>query len=175
MTQTRTFLLFAWLMVAALLWMEWTKERQLPRPAVAPGCGRAPAGRCPPARFLSTCRAARRPRWRPRDHRQCTDVTLMNDVRRCSSMSAHTAPVLAYPQTRKACSPPSCFSTPSAGLRRRAQRRVAGTVCPSRSGQPEAWVRSVLAIFRPRHRARVANTETCLPVAPYTLVACGTH
>ena len=34
MTQTRTFLLFAWLMVAALLWMEWNKE-QAPRPAAA--------------------------------------------------------------------------------------------------------------------------------------------
>ena len=30
MTQTRTFLLFAWLMVAALLWMEWNKEKQAP-------------------------------------------------------------------------------------------------------------------------------------------------
>ena len=31
MTQTRTFLLFAWLMVAAFLWMEWNKEQQ-PQP-----------------------------------------------------------------------------------------------------------------------------------------------
>ncbi len=31
MTQTRTFLIFAWLMVAAFLWMEWNKEQQ-PQP-----------------------------------------------------------------------------------------------------------------------------------------------
>lgn len=31
MTQTRTFLIFAWLMVAAFLWMEWNKEHQ-PQP-----------------------------------------------------------------------------------------------------------------------------------------------
>ncbi|GAB6195302.1 membrane protein insertase YidC [Lysobacter xanthus] len=31
MNQTRVFLLFAWLMVATLLWMEWTKERAAPQ------------------------------------------------------------------------------------------------------------------------------------------------
>ena len=30
MTQTRTFLIFAWLMVATLLWMEWGKEKSAP-------------------------------------------------------------------------------------------------------------------------------------------------
>ena len=35
MTQTRTFLILAWLMVATLLWMEWGKERDAP-PAAAP-------------------------------------------------------------------------------------------------------------------------------------------
>ncbi len=38
MNQTRVFLIFAWLMVATLLWMEWGKERDVaraPRPAVA--------------------------------------------------------------------------------------------------------------------------------------------
>ena len=37
MTQTRTFLILAWLMVATLLWMEWGKERSVasqPAPAV---------------------------------------------------------------------------------------------------------------------------------------------
>ncbi|MBJ6979220.1 membrane protein insertase YidC [Luteimonas sp. MC1895] len=44
MNQTRTFLIFAWLMVATLLWMEWGKEQREPLPAaeatsatVAPG------------------------------------------------------------------------------------------------------------------------------------------
>ena len=35
MNQTRTFLIFAWLMVATLLWMEWGKEQREPAPAVA--------------------------------------------------------------------------------------------------------------------------------------------
>ena len=30
MNQTRVFLIFAWLMVAMLLWMEWGKERAAP-------------------------------------------------------------------------------------------------------------------------------------------------
>ena len=37
MTQTRTFLILAWLMVATLLWMEWGKERDAaaaPAPAI---------------------------------------------------------------------------------------------------------------------------------------------
>jgi YidC/Oxa1 family membrane protein insertase len=33
MNQTRAFLIFAWLMVATLLWMEWGKERNAPPPA----------------------------------------------------------------------------------------------------------------------------------------------
>ena len=33
MNQTRTFLIFAWLMVATLLWMEWGKEQREPLPA----------------------------------------------------------------------------------------------------------------------------------------------
>src|SRR5690606_10432245 len=35
MNQTRVFLILAWLMVAVLLWMEWSKERAAP-PALAP-------------------------------------------------------------------------------------------------------------------------------------------
>jgi len=39
MNQTRTFLIFAWLMVAMLLWMEWSREQITPAPtdsAIAP-------------------------------------------------------------------------------------------------------------------------------------------
>lgn len=35
MNQTRVFLIFAWLMVATLLWMEWNKEQSAPPPAPA--------------------------------------------------------------------------------------------------------------------------------------------
>ena len=33
MNQTRVFLIFAWLMVAVLLWMEWGREKAAPDPA----------------------------------------------------------------------------------------------------------------------------------------------
>ena len=36
MNQTRVFLIFAWLMVATLLWFEWSREKAAPAaPAVA--------------------------------------------------------------------------------------------------------------------------------------------
>ena len=38
MNQTRTFLIFAWLMVATLLWMAWSKEQAAP---VVPGSATA--------------------------------------------------------------------------------------------------------------------------------------
>jgi YidC/Oxa1 family membrane protein insertase len=41
MNQTRTFLIFAWLMVAVLLWMEWGKDKQ-PAPAEAETAQQAP-------------------------------------------------------------------------------------------------------------------------------------
>lgn len=40
MNQTRTFLIFAWIMVAVLLWMEWGKEQ---RPPAAPTAATQPA------------------------------------------------------------------------------------------------------------------------------------
>ena len=36
MTQTRTFLILAWLMVAVLLWMEWGKQHKAGDAAVLP-------------------------------------------------------------------------------------------------------------------------------------------
>ena len=36
MNQTRLFLIFAWLMVATLLWMEWGKEQQAARTPTTP-------------------------------------------------------------------------------------------------------------------------------------------
>ena len=49
MTQTRTFLILAWLMVATLLWMEWGKERDAaaaPAPAI-PTATQAPGAATP--------------------------------------------------------------------------------------------------------------------------------
>ena len=111
MTQTRTFLLFAWLMVAALLWMEWNKERQLPPPAAAaqvagvqsavPGAaGAVPSASVPgsvPAPVVAAASAAAVPR-----------VTLRNDVLvlQLDGRSVTGAQLLAYPQTREPGAPP---------------------------------------------------------------------
>ena len=47
MNQTRVFLIFAWLMVAVLLYMEWTREKTAPPPAPttssAPSVGAVPS------------------------------------------------------------------------------------------------------------------------------------
>ncbi|MEO6226476.1 MAG: membrane protein insertase YidC, partial [Thermomonas sp.] len=58
MTQTRTFLFIAWLMVAAFLWMEWNKEHQ-PQPvaqtpsAVVAAAGAVPSANIPAANIPS--------------------------------------------------------------------------------------------------------------------------
>ena len=45
MNQTRVFLIFAWLMVATLLWFEWSRDKAAPaQPAVAAQTAAAPAG-----------------------------------------------------------------------------------------------------------------------------------
>ncbi|KAB7768747.1 membrane protein insertase YidC [Xanthomonas maliensis] len=48
MNQTRVFLIFAWLMVAALLWMEWGKDKAAAN-APAPVAAQVPAARDPDA------------------------------------------------------------------------------------------------------------------------------
>ena len=111
MTQTRTFLLFAWLMVAALLWMEWNKERQPPPPAagaqvagvqtgVPVAAGAVPSASVPgsaPAPAVAAASAAAVP-----------TVTLRNDVLvlRPDGRSVTGAQLLAYPQTRAPGAPP---------------------------------------------------------------------
>ncbi|HMM24941.1 MAG TPA: membrane protein insertase YidC, partial [Pseudoxanthomonas mexicana] len=45
MNQTRVFLIFAWLMVATLLWFEWSRDKAAPaQPTVAAQTATAPAG-----------------------------------------------------------------------------------------------------------------------------------
>ncbi|HTL13557.1 MAG TPA: membrane protein insertase YidC [Thermomonas sp.] len=112
MTQTRTFLLFAWLMVAALLWVEWNKEQQ-PAPAAAavpaaaaradaavPAAGVPTAtvpGQPAPAPAASTDAAASAPR-----------ITLRNDVLALAldGRSVVDAKLLRYPQSQAPGSPP---------------------------------------------------------------------
>ncbi|MCF5956977.1 membrane protein insertase YidC, partial [Xanthomonas perforans] len=49
MNQTRVFLIFAWLMVAALLWMEWGKDKAAANAPVAAATQAVPAARDPDA------------------------------------------------------------------------------------------------------------------------------
>ena len=108
MTQTRTFLLFAWLMVAALLWMEWNKERQpqadaapaTTQAAVPSASGAVPTATVPgsaPSPMASAAPAAAAP-----------SVQLKNDVLalQLDGRSITGAQLLKYPQTRAAGSPP---------------------------------------------------------------------
>ena len=109
MSQTRTFLLFAWLMVAALLWMEWNKEQVPQAAAVAPtaampstasaagtGVPAATVTGAVPAPVVAAAPAA------------ATTITLRNDVLslQLDGRSVTGAQLLAYPQTREANSPP---------------------------------------------------------------------
>ena len=58
MNQTRVFLIFAWLMVATLLWFEWSREKAAPAaPAVATQTA-APAGSTVPAPVSSSAPAS---------------------------------------------------------------------------------------------------------------------
>ena len=49
MNQTRVFLIFAWLMVAVLLWMEWSREQAAPAPAAPTTSAPAAAANVPAA------------------------------------------------------------------------------------------------------------------------------
>ncbi|WP_448482151.1 membrane protein insertase YidC [Pseudoxanthomonas mexicana] len=50
MNQTRVFLIFAWLMVATLLWFEWSRDKAAPaQPTVAAQTAAAPAGSTVPS------------------------------------------------------------------------------------------------------------------------------
>ncbi|WP_027079438.1 membrane protein insertase YidC [Luteimonas mephitis] len=123
MNQTRTFLIFAWMMVAVLLWMEWGKERN-PAPAAAETAQTAPqappsAGALPgmapgevdagipsatPAGSGHAAVAAATPAPVADDHR----VTVTTDVLTLSLDGGNVfdAKLLQYPQTRAEGSPP---------------------------------------------------------------------
>ena len=110
MTQTRTFLLFAWLMVAALLWMEWNKE-QLPAPAPqdAPArAGQAPLVTGVPSAAVAGASATPAVVGPIPPATASPLVQLRNDVLALAldGRSITRAQLLQYPQQRKAGSPP---------------------------------------------------------------------
>jgi YidC/Oxa1 family membrane protein insertase len=114
MSQTRTFLILAWLMVATLLWMEWGKDQQATTPAAIATAatdgtpiGGVPAvspvgvpGIAVPAPVSASASAQR--------------VQLRNDVLDLSldGNQVVRAELLAYRQTRDAGSPPVVLFDP---------------------------------------------------------------
>jgi len=108
MNQTRVFLLLAWLMVAAFLWMEWGREKAAPSPqevaaaqAVPTAAGEVPqAGGVPAApgsEPVASATAAAAP-----------VVTVTTDVLRLKldGRSVLDAELLQFPQTRQPGAPP---------------------------------------------------------------------
>jgi len=104
MNQTRAFLLFAWLMVATLLWMEWGKQRSAPptpTPAAATASTTAAPGTVPvpgaPNAGVPTV-----PGSQPAPATgQPTAVTVTTDVLKVvlDGGTLRQADLLAYPQT----------------------------------------------------------------------------
>ena len=119
MNQTRVFLIFAWLMVAVLLWMEWGREKAAPDPATvattqpavpgandvdlhAPATAEVPQATVPgqppvaaPAAGMEAASSAQR-------------VTVTTDVLKLvlDGRSVLDADLLHFPQTKAAGSPP---------------------------------------------------------------------
>ncbi len=118
MNQTRAFLLFAWLMVATLLWMEWGKEQAAPATPAnttttgAQGDSTVPSAMsvpsAPPVGTTPTVpQTSATPAGRPQA--PATDViTVETDVLRLTldGGSLRSAELLRYPQDTKAGSAP---------------------------------------------------------------------
>ena len=129
MNQTRTFLIFAWLMVAALLWMQWNKDQEAPPPqamaetaAPPPSAGAlpgmasddataaiplaTPAAGVDGVPSATPAAAASTPAVAPVASDQRVSVT--TDVLELSLDGGNVfdAQLLQYPQTREAGSPP---------------------------------------------------------------------
>src|SRR5690606_5894062 len=114
MNQTRTLLIFAWLMVAMLLWMEWRKEANVeaspepPVPAELRGDASVPAAPsvpvAPPAAGGVPEPAAAAQATAPAGER----ITVVTDVLRLTLENGNVvdAALLDYPQTRDEDSPP---------------------------------------------------------------------
>lgn len=120
MNQTRTFLIFAWMMVAVLLWMEWGKDKnpapaaaettqQVPPsagalPGMAPGDTAAAIPSAKPAGTGNAAVAAVAAAPIAADHR----VTVTTDVLTLSLDGGNVfdAQLLQYPQARTEGSPP---------------------------------------------------------------------
>jgi YidC/Oxa1 family membrane protein insertase len=118
MNQTRVFLIFAWLMVAVLLWMEWGREKAAPDPATVAATQPAvphandvdlappPAGNVPQATVPGQAGAA--PVAAMEAATTAPRVTVTTDVLKLvlDGRSVLDADLLQFPQTKAAGSPP---------------------------------------------------------------------
>ena len=117
MNQTRAFLIFAWLMVATLLWMEWGKERAAPAVMPAPDTSSVAHSTVPDARPAPA--AATIPvapstplpaiSGNPSAAISTDVVTISTDVLRLrlTGGEIHQAELLRYPQTTRPGSAPA--------------------------------------------------------------------
>ncbi len=117
MNQTRVFLIFAWLMVAVLLWMEWNREHSAP-PLATPAAAAVPAasdadavpaaGPVPQAAGNGGTAAAATPAPAAASAQAAPRVTVSTDVLRLvlDGRSVLDAELLGFPQTKDAGSPP---------------------------------------------------------------------
>ncbi|MGN6513271.1 MAG: membrane protein insertase YidC, partial [Lysobacteraceae bacterium] len=116
MNQTRTFLIFAWLMVATLLWMAWDKDHAAPPAPAAASATAAPAapGRdasvpaAPTAAATPAAPAVQPPAGATPAATAAPVITVTTDVLRVrlDGGALRSAQLLRYPQTTDANSPP---------------------------------------------------------------------
>ena len=125
MNQTRTFLIFAWLMVATLLWMAWSKEHAAAPPATAPtaittgstvpaaGGSDIPA---PPSAPTSAPTATMSASPETAIASATPPVTVTTDVLRVTldGGALHSADLLRYPQSTERGSAPVRLFAPDA-------------------------------------------------------------
>jgi len=116
MNQTRVFLIFAWLMVAVLLWMEWSREQSAPTPAPTaaastttasvPGStpGGVPGAQVPLAAGATPAATQAQASAAPASQR----LTVTTDVLRLVLDGGRVldADLLQFPQTKDEGSPP---------------------------------------------------------------------
>ena len=180
MTQTRTFLILAWLMVAVLLWMEWGKQRtaaELPTTPVPAAVQPAAAAAVPtqavpgaPAPVAAAPAASDAPA-----------VSLRNDVLalELDGQTISRADLLHYPQTRAPDSPPVMLMTtdPARQFTARSRWRGAdGAAIPLQAGGPAQEValadgsKAVQLQFEGRNAQGVTLRRTyTLPHGSYAL------
>ncbi len=140
MNQTRVFLIFAWLMVAVLLWMEWNRERSAPDPATVAMQPAVPVANDPDLGHATTAvPQATVPGQAPAPAAQVEPVagaprvTVTTDVLRLvlDGRSILDAELLQFPQTKDPGSPPVQLLTENA-----AHPYSATTGWASESGSP---------------------------------------